>query len=456
MKKLSLNLSSVLYYIILALPLILTRQISALGDNILPLMIIVLEVFLICKRILDSKGKRFIIRKYPMDKYICYFILIFSLWKILSFLLGIFSSGLLDMEFYTTILAITVLYLLMDFPVELHPNCSKVATVCGTIGSFIVFLTCIKETELNFFIDALTVTNDGIISYLLLVNVLSIANYILLEKVNKWSEAWLIPVAFNMFVMLLKQSHIANWIIVFLLLTVAAFFRPRASLIKKVGTLLFLFLFLWSNMSLVLNYTQWFQVEAIYSLEASVYMELFLALGGLLFFHFWDKLPENIDLHKISMVKMQVYFRMILGILVFIFLIFVTGGTVWQVLPEEGVKDFVRALALPLSSEITAGSSTIFTWILELGVVNVILILTWFYQLGLRLYKRCGIDWEKNNFFFLIYIVFLIEIFIWELPCNVLIICMFLISMGNMKPKLIEIELEDESEKSGGESDEKV
>lgn len=444
MKKFSFNLHKLLYYIIALLPLILVKQISALGGNILPLLIIALEVCLICKKILDNKGKKIsIVKKHTIDKIICGFIFVFALWKIFCFLMGIFSSGLLDMEFYTIILVVTGLYLLMDFQMDENPWFLKVVTIGGTIGSVMILLNDIKDSKVGAIIDGLTVSNDGIKSYLLLVVMLGIVNYILLAETKKWRQLWLVPIALNMFVLLLHQSYISNWLIVFVLLVIASFFRPRATLIKKIGILLFLFVFLWSNMSLIINYTQWFQVEAVYSLEASVYMELVLALGGLLFFHFWDRLPKDADLHKVSMVKMQEYFRMVSCILGFVFLIFVAGGDAWQALPDTSLQGFVKVLALPLSKELVVGSSTIFTWIVEMGIVMVILFLLWFYQIGKRLLKKCGIDQEKNNVFLLIYILFLVEIFIWEVPCNVLIVYMFMISMGNIQPIRVKVELKE-------------
>lgn len=458
MKRISFKFDNIIYYLILLLPLILTKEILVLGENVLPLLIIALEVVLICKKILGNKGKKFIIRSYPIDKYICFFIMVYALWKILSFSMGFFSTEILDMEFFATILAFTILYLLMDFQININPGWQKPATIGGTTGSLVIFLSTLKGLEISYLSDALTITGDGIVSYLLLVNLLSITNWILIKDDNKWSNFWLITIGFNMFVLLLKQSHISNWIIVFCLLAVAAFFRPRASLIKKVGILLFLFLFLWSNMSLVLNYTQWFQTEAVYSLETSVYMELFLALGGLLFFHFWDRIPEECDLQKISMVKMQHYFRMVLGVLGFVFFTFVMGGNIWQTLEDKGLKGFIKALALPLNSEITSGSSSIFQWMNQLGVVGVLLLLIWFYQLGMRLYKRCGKDRERSNCFLIFYIAFLLQFFMWEVPGNVLLVFVFLLSLGNVKPKLIEIELENEESvgNQGGEENEEI
>lgn len=444
MKMISFNFNNILYYLILVLPLVLVKQFVVLGENVLSLLVIALEVVLICKRILENKGKKFIFRSYPIDKYICFFIMVYSLWKILSYSAGLFSTEIMDMEFYSTTLAATILYLLMDFQINVNRVWQKVAVIGGTIGNILILLTMIKGEAGKWLVDALTITEDGIISYLLLVNILSIANWILNRDENRWQKVWLLIVGFNMFVLLLKQSHISNWIVVFCLLTVASFFRPKASLIKKVGFLLFLFLFLWSNMSIVLNYTKIFSVEAIYSLENSVYMELLLAFGGLLYFHFWDRIPEGADLQKISMVKMQHYFRMFFGVILLVFLMFSMGGNIWNSLEEAGLKGFVKALALPLNSEITAGSSTMFQWLTKLGVMGTLMILIGLYQIGIRLYKRCGLDMEKANCFFIFYLTFLMQIFLWEVPGNVLFVFIFLISMGSVKPRLIETESEDE------------
>lgn len=444
MKKISFNFSSILYYFILVIPLIMTKKVLILGGNILPLLVIFLEVMLICKKILDNKGKKFSVRKYSMDKYICFFIMAYVLGKILSFSIGIFPAEIMDMDFYTTFLAFTMLYLLMDFQINANPQWQKFAVIGGTVGSLLIFLSSLNGLEVSHMTDVLMISRDGIASYLLLINLLSITNWILWKEENKWSNFWLVLTGFNMFVLLLRQSHISNWMVVFCLLAIASFFRPRAFLIKKVGILLFLFMFLWSNMSLVLNYTEWFHVEAVYSLEVSVYMELFLALGGLLFFHFWDRLPEGCELQKISMVKMQRYFRMVLGILGFVFTMFAMGGNIWKLLGDTGLKGFVKALAEPINTEITAGSSTMFQWLMKLGVVGVVLILIWLYQVGIRLYKRCGMDQERENCFLIYYMVFLIQIFMWEVPGNVLLIFIFMISMGIVPPKLIEIDAEDE------------
>ena len=77
----------------------------------------------------------------------------------------------------------------------------------------------------------------------------------------------------------------------------------------------------------------------------------------------------------------------------------------------------------------------------------VLLVLLWIYEMGRRLYKRCGIDREQNNVFFILYILFLISFFLWELPGNVLVVYLFLVSMGMVKPEMVETDLDKLKEK---------
>ncbi len=427
------SIQNLLYYSLFILPLLWMKQIVMLGENVFPLLIVLLESVLLCKKILSKKRKKVVIKTYSVDKAVSLILAVYALGKIVSFSIGLFSSGLMDMEFYTLMLAVAGIYLLMDFSMEENPYWQKAMVMTGAIGSFIILLPCLKGFEGCLWTDGLTVANDGIVAYLLLGNILSITNWIFLKEEGKQNIVWFLMTAFQMFVLLLHQSHVSNWIIVLCLLGIISFFRPRATVIKKTGILLFLFLFLWSNMSLLLNYTKWFLVKAGYSLETSVYMELFLALGGLVFFHYWDRLPEGIDLQKISMVKMQHCFRMFFWILTLIFFMFVCGGEVWQSLEEHGINGFVKALASPINAEITSGSSTIFVWITELGIVWGVFIFIALYQAGAGLAKRCGKDNARENCFMIFFMVFLTEILIWEIPGNVLFLFVLLMALGNQK-----------------------
>lgn len=422
-----------LYYILSLLPLIFLKRIVVLGENIFPLFMVSIEAVLLCKQILNSRKKKSVTGMLSLDKGICLFLVLYALWKMVSFSVGLFSSGLMDMEFYTILLAAAGIYLLADFSIEENPYWQKTMVIVGSMGSFLIFISCIKGVEISSWINVLKAGNDGIVSYLLLVTLLSVTNWLFIKEDTKQNIVWLFAAVFQMFVLLLCQSHMSNWVMIFCLMGVVSFFRPRASMIRKAGILLFLFLFLWSNMSLILNYTEWFEIEAKYTLETSVYMELVLALGGSLFLHFWDRLPKGVELQKISMVRMQHYFRMIFGILMFCFLIFVAGGSTWQALEERGLEGFIKALALPLNAEITSGSSSVFEWIAEMGVIPVFLILMVLYQAGTRLFKRCGQDKVRENCYMIFYLVFLLEIFIWEVPGNVLFLFVLLISLGSQK-----------------------
>lgn len=66
MKRISFKFDNIIYYLILLLPLILIKEILVLGENVLPLLIIALEVVLICKKILGNKGKSLLSEAIPL------------------------------------------------------------------------------------------------------------------------------------------------------------------------------------------------------------------------------------------------------------------------------------------------------------------------------------------------------------------------------------------------------
>ncbi len=69
--------------------------------------------------------------------------------------------------------------------------------------------------------------------------------------------------------------------------------RPEKEFVRRTMQMAFVCFFLLSNMSLLVNYTALVKVEVVYYLEDSVYLELLIALAGVLFFSWWDKLPEG-------------------------------------------------------------------------------------------------------------------------------------------------------------------
>lgn len=69
--------------------------------------------------------------------------------------------------------------------------------------------------------------------------------------------------------------------------------EPGRERVRRTMQLAFSYFFMMSNMSLVTGYTSLVKVETAYGLEDGVYLELAMALAGVVFFSWWDRLPGD-------------------------------------------------------------------------------------------------------------------------------------------------------------------
>lgn len=91
------------------------------------------------------------------------------------------------------------------------------------------------------------------------------------------------------FVLFMEKNMIAILIVEAVFFLIISEYQPVKGLIRNVMQLFFAFNFLLCNMSLVVGYVNIFKGLASYDLEVSVYLELVLAVIGLIFFTLWDK-----------------------------------------------------------------------------------------------------------------------------------------------------------------------
>lgn len=272
-----------------------------------------------------------------------------------------------------------------------------------------------------------TIQNTGATaSYLMAEAVLLIFSYCTCED-KMQSYLLLISTAMNFFVLLINKNIVSIWLMIGILLWIPVVFRPTAELIKRAMQLLFVFVFLLCNMSLITNYTSMLTVGVSYNLEISVYLEMLLALGGLLFFYYWDRLPEGTDLTKISMLKLQRRIKVVLGIYVVIFIGIIFGGSCWQNLPEEGYRTFVKGITVSLINEINLGDSLFYICVDKGGVIVFGTAVFLFYKLIKRLWRKYHPDKPVTNMLIILTVLFVLECFIWKLTFgNILLHTVFL------------------------------
>lgn len=106
---------------------------------------------------------------------------------------------------------------------------------------------------------------------------------------------------------------------------------PVAGIMKRLLQLFFGLALFFSNMCLLVQYSGWIHVEGLeYHLECGVAGELFLCLLAIYVFRRWDRIPPDINLWEIKLIRLQkgcrVFLRAAAGFLVFAALLSLVDG----------------------------------------------------------------------------------------------------------------------------------
>lgn len=293
-----------------------------------------------------------------------------------------------------------------------------IAVYLGMLISGIVFLYYVGNDFLEPIVSLMNKNSGQMASVLSLISVVTIYAYCMCTD-RLQSLIFLFCAGMNFFVLLLNHNVFSSWLMTGVFFMIPILFRPTAELIKRDMQLFFLYAFMLCNMSLITNYTEMIQQEVSYSLEQSVYMEMVLAVLGLIFFRYWDRLPEGIELNRISMVKLQRKFMTALLILIVLFGAVLCGGNSWQALPEDGIQGFVRSVAIAVCDELSGQNSLFLICIQKCGVIITIVILFLLYKIVCRILKKYHPDKQKTNLLILLALVFGIDFFVWDIPFGV-------------------------------------
>jgi len=289
-----------------------------------------------------------------------------------------------------------------------------IAVYLGLLISGIVFLYYVGTAFIDPIVNKIGKTSGQMASVLTLIAIITIYAYcICTDKLQ--SLIFIFCAGMNFFVLLLNHNVVSSWLMIAVFFLIPILFRPTAELIKRDMQLFFLYVFMLCNMSLITNYTTMIQKEVSYNLKQSVYMEMVLAVLGLIFFHYWDRLPEGVELTKISMVKLQRKFATAMLFLIVLFGIILCGGNSWQELPEEGLRGVVRSVATTVINEVSEQSSLFFKCIQNYGVIITIVIMFVLYKIVRKILQNYHPDKQGTNLLMLLSIVFTIEFIVWDM-----------------------------------------
>lgn len=252
----------------------------------------------------------------------------------------------------------------------------------------------------------------GVSSYFLLIAMVSAYAYCVCR--DKMRSAFYMMVSgISFFVLFINQNAVSLWLMGIYFLAVPVMLRPTAILVKRAMQMFFMYLFMLSNMSLLTEYTQFIQSEISYSLEHSVYIDLLVAAGGVVFFHYWDRIPEGMDLERLVLRKMQKAYRFMLMAVMLVFVAVVLGGG-WEALPEGITYDMVKSFVVPLVEDVGRNKGGILQCFQMIGVFPGLLLLISMVLFLDKMHRNYTPDKPVTDILIIISGIFLIQLLFWN------------------------------------------
>lgn len=189
------------------------------------------------------------------------------------------------------------------------------------------------------------------------------------------------------FLLFLEKNMIAILIVETIFIAISSHYQPTKGLIRRTMQMFFGFNFLLCNMSLITGYVEVFKGITTYDLEVSVYMELVLAVIGLIFFTLWDKCNRENTSDDELLPEMLPFFRGLkIAAIIYLAALFtaaVRGASV--ILPDMMLK-LLSAFVLG-----TADQTGIFNTVgTRYGLVGAIITFVFLFMLASKSFAKDG------------------------------------------------------------------
>ncbi|MDE6845855.1 MAG: hypothetical protein K2J99_08830 [Lachnospiraceae bacterium] len=400
--------------ILLVLSMLSVVKIEIVGFPIYSLLLLVMaSVCLICK-IIDAgkKGISFLSVKYLTDTAAMAAIT----YAVLSAVIKLFASseeGAIDFSWNAEVIALAIICLLISSETAFKLLYFDLLLYSGLLTAGLYIIINFTDGWENSRLAAAFADSGQLASYFLLVSMVAVYGYCTCRSRMR-SIFYIMMSGISFFALFVNQNMVSLWLMGLFFLAVPVLLRPTAMLVKRAMQLFFMYLFMLSNMGLFTEYTQILQTEISYSLEHSVYLDLLVAAGGVVFFHYWDRIPEGTDLERLVLRKMQKGYRFIIKVisLMFISIIFIGNG--WAVLPDNMACNMVKSFTLPLAEAAGRNESGILYCFRTMGVVPGIFLLISIVLFFDRMYKNYAPDKPITDILILISVFFAVQLLFWN------------------------------------------
>lgn len=398
---------------LLVLSMLSVVKVEIIGFPLYSLLLLVIaSVWLICRIIYAGKdGISFPTVRHTTDT-IALAAIVYAVFSVILKLFDTSGDGWIDFSWNAEMIALAVICLLVSSGIEFKMLYLDMLLYGGLLVAGLYLVGSIEEGWRSNMMEVFFTDSAGVSSYFLLIAMVSAYAYCVCR--DKMRSAFYMMVSgISFFVLFINQNAVSLWLMGIYFLAVPVMLRPTAILVKRAMQMFFMYLFMLSNMSLLTEYTQFIQSEISYSLEHSVYIDLLVAAGGVVFFHYWDRIPEGMDLERLVLRKMQKAYRFMLMAVMLVFVAVVLGGG-WEALPEGITYDMVKSFVVPLVEDVGRNKGGILQCFQMIGVFPGLLLLISMVLFLDKMHRNYTPDKPVTDILIIISGIFLIQLLFWN------------------------------------------
>ncbi|MBD5476282.1 MAG: hypothetical protein HDR17_09970 [Lachnospiraceae bacterium] len=349
------------------------------------------------------------------------------IWEFLS-VIGkmIQSTGetTVDYSINVAIMSLVILYFLFMQILSFKRNYLDIILYIGLLVMAFMMFCFLCDMEFLWMI-AETIENTGqAASFLMLIGMIVIYQYCMCQDKFR-SCFYLLTCGVTFLLLFINYNIISLWIMVLIFFMIPVWFRPTAALIKKDMQVMFLYVFMLSNMSLLTNYTSLLIVDLPFELEHSVYLELLFAIGAAVFFYYWDRIPNGADPDRLILRKLRRIYKFLTIATIIIFSGLLFGGSKWNSLGEGAGSSMIKSFAIPLIKDLSQNDNIFIIGIEKIGLTGIVLILVFLIMAIGRIGRNRGFDKPMTGLFSMITIIFMLQLLFWVPAMNVLPIYLY-------------------------------
>lgn len=300
-----------------------------------------------------------------------YGLLLFGVANFLEILIKLFGNGG-DYEHNLLNISLIICFYLLSGCSTFHSYYADVFLISGTLVFIGLAVRCFGNQEFLKPIELLVENSHIEVSYILLITSVSVLKYC--NKTNKIiSYYYLILSGFGFLLLSINADILGIYLMAGIFIVIPLVFPPTIYLIRQNMKVCFLYFFVLSNIGLVINYTNFIKKEITSDIMNSIYLSLLSAAMGIIFFSFWERLPQGKGTEELELpIIRKIFWRLLAAWGIFMGLAPIAGSKLETMQQHIGVH-FIQQLMQNLQVCYQMENGYFFDVLQEFGLLGLIL-----------------------------------------------------------------------------------